>query len=97
VQISPSSRSSQLQPSHLQHRSGGQGNFAQTAKHTVPELGRNLRNRAWEQVVKDWEHPDPSRSLFVAMKNWDSTFFRSRAEEVKFGQRQIVALEFINV
>lgn len=68
-----------------------------TGKHTVPELGRNLRNRAWEQVVKDWEHPDPSRSLFVAMKNWDSTFFRSRAEEVKFGQRQVVALEFINV
>ena len=66
-------------------------------KHTVPELGRNLRNRAWEQVVKDWEYPDPSRSLFVAMKNWDSSFFRSRAEEVKFGQRQVVALEFINV
>lgn len=47
--------------------------------------------------MKDWDDPDPSRLLFVAMKNWDSSFFRSRAEEVKFGQRQLVALEFINV
>ena len=47
--------------------------------------------------MKDWEHPDPSRSLFVPMKNWDSTFFKSRAEEVKFGQRQVIALEFIDV
>jgi hypothetical protein len=47
--------------------------------------------------VEDWDHPDPSRSLFVAMKNWDSSFFQSKAEEVKFGQRQVIALEFINV
>jgi len=67
------------------------------SKHPIPELGRNLRKCAWKQVVKDWEHPDPSRSLFVAMKDWDSTFFKSRAEEVKFGQRQLIAVEFINV
>ena len=59
-------------------------------------LGRNLRGRAWEQIVEDWDHPDPSRSLFVAMKNWNSNFFQSKAEEVKFGQRQVIALEFIN-
>ena len=47
--------------------------------------------------MKDWEQPDPLHSLFVAMKNWDSTFFKSRAEEVKFGQRQLIALEFIDV
>ena len=68
-----------------------------TGKHTVPELGQNLRGHAWEQIVADWEHPDPSRSLFVVMKDWDLTFFHSRAEEVKFGQRQVIALEFINV
>jgi hypothetical protein len=67
------------------------------AKHTVPELGRNLRGHAWKQIVKDWDHPDPSRSLSVAMKNWDSSFFLSKAEEVKFGQCQSIALEFINV
>lgn len=47
--------------------------------------------------MKNWEQPDPSFLLFVAMKNWDSTFFKSRAEEVKFGQRQLIALEFIDV
>ncbi|KIM44296.1 hypothetical protein M413DRAFT_25722 [Hebeloma cylindrosporum] len=71
-------------------------NSTRPTKHFVPELGRNLRKRAWEQIVKDWEHPDPSRSLFVAMKNWDSTFFKSKAEEVKFGQRQMIAVEFID-
>ena len=47
--------------------------------------------------MKDWEQPDPSHSLFVAMKNWNSTFFKSRAEEVKFGQHQLITLEFIDV
>ena len=47
--------------------------------------------------MEDWDHSDPSRSLFVAMKDWDSSFFQSKAEEVKFGQRQLIALEFINV
>ena len=70
---------------------------SQTTKHAVPVLGRNLRGRAWEQIVEDWDNPDPSRSLFVAMKNWNSNFFQSKAEEVKFGQRQVIALEFINV
>jgi hypothetical protein len=93
MEVSPPSRNCQFEPSHPQQRGLG----GQPTKHTVPELGRNLRKRAWEQIVKDWEQPDPSRSLFVAMKNWDSTFFKSKAEEVKFGQRQLIALEFIDV
>ena len=24
----------------------------------------------WKQVAHDWEHPDPSRALEVALKNW---------------------------
>ena len=45
--------------------------------------------------MEDWDNPDPLRSLFVAMKDWNSSFFQSKAEEVKFGQRQVIALEFI--
>ena len=83
-----------------QHLRRGQGECeysSQTIKHMVPELVWNLRGCAWEQIVEDWDYPDPSRSLFVAMKNWDSSFFQSKAEELKFGQRQVIALEFINV
>ena len=85
------------QSQHLQRGQGECEYSSQTIKHMVPELGWNLRGCAWEQIVEDWDYPDPSRSLFVAMKNWDSSFFQSKAEEVKFGQRQVIALEFINV
>ena len=85
------------QSQHLQRGQGECEYSSQTIKHMVPELGWNLRGCAWEQIVEDWDYPDPSRSLFVAMKNWDSSFFQSKAEEMKFGQRQVIALEFINV
>ncbi|KDR71666.1 hypothetical protein GALMADRAFT_75054 [Galerina marginata CBS 339.88] len=64
--------------------------------HLIPGLTQRLSSKAWEQVVKDWEHADPSRSLYVAMKDWDPQWHKDTRQTQKFGQRQRVALEFIN-
>ena len=63
--------------------------------HVIPEIGRKLGARAWRQVIKDWEEADPSRGHEVALVNWDPKWHRSSGESVKYGQRQMIALEFI--
>ena len=46
--------------------------------------------------MKDWDQSDVAHSLIVAMKDWDTSYFQLHAEEVKYGQCQLVALEFID-
>jgi len=64
--------------------------------HLIPEITRKLAGRAWKQVVKDWDEADPARSHYVALKDWDRTWHRDRKESAKYGQRQMIALEFID-
>lgn len=63
--------------------------------HIIPEIGRKLGATAWRQVVKDWEEADPSRCHDVALKDWNPDWHRSSCESVKYGQRQMIAIEFI--
>ncbi|KAF8801213.1 hypothetical protein BYT27DRAFT_7226962 [Phlegmacium glaucopus] len=63
--------------------------------HVIPEIGRKLGATAWRQVIKDWEETDPSRCHDVALKDWDPEWHRSNGESVKYGQRQMIAIEFI--
>ena len=65
------------------------------ATHIIPEISRKLGARAWRQVIKDWEEADPSRCHEVALEKWDPEWHRSSGESVKYGQRQMIALEFI--
>jgi hypothetical protein len=55
----------------------------------------------WKQVVRDWEHADPSRSLLVALKDWPAEWYsRSECASATLGslrnQRKIIATEFID-
>jgi len=55
----------------------------------------------WKQVVRDWEHADPSRSLTVPLKDWPPAWYsRSECASATLGslrnQRKIIALEFID-
>jgi hypothetical protein len=63
--------------------------------HFIPEIHRHLGQRAWEQVVRDWEEVDPSRSHYVALKDWDLKWLLTNKEAVKYGQRRIIAEEFL--
>ena len=63
--------------------------------HFIPEIHRHLGERAWEQVVRDWEEADPSRSHFVALKDWDLKWLLTNKEAVKYGQRRTIAEEFL--
>ncbi|KAH9475673.1 hypothetical protein JR316_0011232 [Psilocybe cubensis] len=65
-------------------------------RHLIPGLPRKLLARAFEQVAKDWEEADPVRSLYVPMKLWDPQWHKDSGESQKYGQRQTVALEFID-
>lgn len=54
----------------------------------------------WKQIVQDWEHPDPSRALEVALKDWDPSWYSgsraaSRHTGSLYGQRRLIATEFI--
>jgi len=55
----------------------------------------------WKQVVQDWEHADPSRSLSVALRDWPPEWYsRSESASATLGslrnQRKTIALEFID-
>jgi len=55
----------------------------------------------WKQVIRDWEHADPSRSLTVPLKDWPPAWYsRSECASATLGslrnQRKIIALEFID-
>uniref|UniRef100_A0A8H7XPI1 Tyr recombinase domain-containing protein n=1 Tax=Psilocybe cubensis TaxID=181762 RepID=A0A8H7XPI1_PSICU len=65
-------------------------------RHLIPGFPRKLASKAFEQVVKDWEMADPSRSLYVPMKDWDPEWHKRSGQSQKYGQRQTVALEFID-
>lgn len=67
----------------------------QKPPHIIPEVSRKFGATAWRQVVKDWEEIDPSRSHDVALKDWDPEWHRSSGESAKYGQRQMIAIEFI--
>ena len=63
----------------------------------IPGLTRGFASKAWEQVVKDWEEADPERSLYVAMKDWEPQWHKRSNLTQKYGQRKVVALEFIDL
>src|SRR5271156_760574 len=64
--------------------------------HIIPEIPRNLRDHSWEQVIKDWDEKDLSRFHHVALKDWHRDWYHwDKPESVKYCQRRMIALEFI--
>ena len=56
----------------------------------------------WKQVVHDWEHPDPSRALEVALKDWQPSWYlgsqaASQPSSSLYAQRRLIATEIIDV
>ena len=56
----------------------------------------------WKQVIRDWEHADPSRSLEVALKKWDPSWYSGSQEASQpngslYNQCRIIAKEFMYV
>ncbi|KAF9554927.1 hypothetical protein CPC08DRAFT_696122 [Agrocybe pediades] len=64
--------------------------------HIIPGLPRRTpTSKAWEVVVRDWENADPSRSLYVALKDWDPQWHSRSGLSQLYGQRAKIAEEFI--
>ncbi|EDQ99684.1 uncharacterized protein LACBIDRAFT_316219 [Laccaria bicolor S238N-H82] len=61
----------------------------------VPDISRKLGAKAWKQVVRDWEFPDPGRKHFTVLKNWKHEWHASSRQSQLWGQRRTIALEFI--
>ena len=54
---------------------------------------------SWRWIVKHWTEGDPERGLLHPLKDWDSTWLRGPNKGLyaaKYGQRSMIALEFIN-
>lgn len=64
--------------------------------HIIPALPKQRSAKAYEQVVRDWEFADPARSLYVPMKDWKPEWHKASKLTQKYGQRQMVAVEFID-
>ncbi|PPR07279.1 hypothetical protein CVT26_012439 [Gymnopilus dilepis] len=64
-------------------------------KPILPGISRGSGANAWKEVIRDWEHADPSRSLYVALKDWKEAWRKEKSIAVKYNVRKIVALEFI--
>jgi len=62
----------------------------------VPNISRRLGAKAWKQVVHDWEHPDASWKHFTALKDWKHEWHASSRQSQLWGQRRMIALEFIH-
>jgi hypothetical protein len=64
--------------------------------HIIPEIPRKLREHAWEQVIRDWDEKDLNRSHYIALKDWHRDWYQwNKPEGVKYCQRRMIALEFI--
>lgn len=61
----------------------------------VPDISRRLGAKAWKQVVRDWEYPDPNRMHHTALKDWKHEWHASSRQSQLWGQRRTIALEFI--
>jgi hypothetical protein len=55
--------------------------------------------RNWEGVITDWEEPDESRRLYVALSQWDIDTVKKlpQHQKVLYGNRKLIADMYINV
>ncbi|KAF9554482.1 hypothetical protein CPC08DRAFT_766691 [Agrocybe pediades] len=67
-------------------------------KHIIPSFPSDAKHSEhWEIVVRDWEHADPSRSLYVALKDWDPEWHKRTGLSVLYGQHEQITEEFITL
>ncbi|KAG7096285.1 hypothetical protein E1B28_003732 [Marasmius oreades] len=63
---------------------------------TIPKISRQIpTHEAWKQVIKDWDEPDESRGLTVALKDWEEEWYKNPSVAALYHARQKIALEFI--
>ncbi|THU85408.1 hypothetical protein K435DRAFT_685662 [Dendrothele bispora CBS 962.96] len=62
----------------------------------IPPISRSHGSKAWEIAVKDWQFPDPDRGLRRALKDWPKEWYAEIDRKVCYGQRKMVAEEFLN-
>ncbi|KAJ3856399.1 hypothetical protein EV368DRAFT_32460 [Lentinula lateritia] len=49
----------------------------------------------WKQVVRDWEHADPSRNHHYALRNWKPEWAKEMKLASIYNKRKLIATEFI--
>lgn len=60
----------------------------------IPKVPRGSET-AWEQVIRDWDHPDPSRFLTIAMSEWTEEWINANNVRSHYNQRSLIAIEYI--
>ncbi|KAH7871951.1 uncharacterized protein C8R40DRAFT_1273810 [Lentinula edodes] len=49
----------------------------------------------WKQVVRDWDHADPSRNHHYALRNWKPEWAKEMKLASIYNKRKLIATEFI--
>ncbi|KAK7035306.1 hypothetical protein VNI00_012073 [Paramarasmius palmivorus] len=52
-------------------------------------------DRAWKQVIKDWESMDPKCGLNMALKDWPKDWYKGRKHAALYGDRKKIAIKYI--
>ena len=61
----------------------------------VPDISQRLGVKAWKQVIRDWEYPDPNQMHHTALKDWKHEWHASSRQSQLWGQCWTITLEFI--
>ena len=63
-----------------------------------PNGSRRPRSESWRDIVKHWTEGDPALGLHTPLRDWPPEWTRrdNRLFAVKYHQRSLVALEFLN-
>ncbi|KAF9245361.1 hypothetical protein BU15DRAFT_41214 [Melanogaster broomeanus] len=59
---------------------------------------RHSKEESWRDIIKHWLASDPARGLHTPLKDWPPEWIqgKNRVFAVKYHQRSVIALEFIN-
>ena len=77
-----------------------------TAGLVIPDLPiqysdgtRSTKEESWRIIIQHWQRGDPERGLLTPLKDWPAEWTRgkNRIFHAKRGQREDIALEFLNV
>ncbi|KAG6377634.1 hypothetical protein JVT61DRAFT_15454 [Boletus reticuloceps] len=63
-----------------------------------PNGSRRPKSESWWDIVKHWTEGDPALSLHTPLRDWppEWTQHNNRLFAVKYHQRSLIALEFLN-
>ncbi|KAK7433686.1 hypothetical protein VKT23_020633 [Stygiomarasmius scandens] len=62
----------------------------------IPPISRSSSSEGWKIAVKQWQYPDLENGLTRALKDWPQEWYSEIGRKAHYGQRKMIAEEFLN-